>query len=710
MLYVLLVAISLVTAADDFAPRLQTLKFHLERLYAISVPAELQPEKTSKLEALATQLDAGAENEDQFKALYQAMDDVRMWLWENAAEKPKRPQGTFEDTVSAWIVKTPALEFQIVKENLAMSVRTPTQEWRFLPCDDKDIETAKGCLALRSAKSSNVEPFNTGYGVGLIMTFSEFPEAPGFELRLTANLIGNEIVFELAATELWTELRAVNWPKTIELGNTESDLSVIPRMQGVLLPGNWPQAIHAEDLCNSRSFYMPWWGQIHEGHGVQVILETSDDAGSVYHHTEGGPTRIAPRWYASLGRLGYLRTIRYVFDDNASYVTMAKRYRRFAAERGHLVTLREKLARTPALAEVIGRPVIHLGALYHFVSQASLFNKESIEANHALRTFDQLADDLRKLKAGGIDTAYVHLDGWGFYGYDNGHPDVLPVGEEQGGWDGLRRFSETCAELGYLFAVHDQYRDFYFNAVSFDDRLALTHLDGGREEHSTWCGGPQTILSPRFAPEYVRRNHDLFAAHGIAVRGAYLDVFSVVPLEESAQPAHPITRSQCAEYRRQCFDILRARGYIVSSEEPTDYLVNSIDLVHHGPYFTSNLGGGSRVGIPIPLFNLVYHDSLLEPWDMGEDGGWGIPAGDAGWLHCLLNAGLPYVWPGASADHIARVKEAATLAARCGTLEMTNHEFLDATRRRQRTTYSDGTTITVDFDAKEYSINYGPDS
>ena len=166
--------------------------------------------------------------------------------------------------------------------------------------------------------------------------------------------------------------------------------------------------------------------------------------------------------------------------------------------------------------------------------------------------------------------------------------------------------------------------------------------------------------NPRFAPEYVRRNHDLFADQGIKVRGAYLDVFSVVPMEESAQAAHPVTRAECAGFRRECFDLLQARGYVVSSEEPTDYLVGSLDLVHHGPYSTSpNIGGGDATGIPVPLFNLVYHDCLLVPWDMGDDGGWGIPNGDAGRLHCLLNAGLPYVGPGADAQQIARVNEAA---------------------------------------------------
>lgn len=705
MITTILFSLACLGAEDAFAPRLQTLTFHVERLEAVQVTPDVEAEKASKLAGLREKLGQGAPDEAAFNALYMAIDAVRMWLWEHAAERPILPEGTFADAGEAWEIRTPALGLRIQKSDLTMEVKTAQETWRFLPSDDRDLEFEKGRFALTSAKNVAAEPFTTGYSVGMSIAFRDFEALPGFELRLTANLTGNEIVFELAARDADATLKFVRWPKAVEMGNAETDLSVIPRMQGMLLPGNWPQVIDASDLCNSRSLYMPWWGQIRNGHGIQTILETSDDAGGAYRHPAGGPTHVAPLWYASLGRLGYLRTIRYVFDDQATYVTMAKRYRRHVQERGNFVSLREKLARTPALDEVIGKPVVHLGALYHFVQSASLFNKERIEANHALNTFDQLAEGLRKLKAEGLDHAYVHLDGWGFYGYDNGHPDPMPVGQEQGGWEGLKRFADTCAEIGYLFAVHDQYRDFYLNAVSFDDRLTLTQLDGSREQHSTWCGGPQTILNPRFSPGYVRRNHDLFAAHGINVRGAYLDVFSVVPLEECAQPAHPVTRSECAEYRRDCFDVLRARGYVVSSEEPSDYLARSLDLVHHGPYSTSpNIGGGDATGIPVPLFNLVYHDSLLLPWDMGENSGWGIPNGDAGRLHCLLNTGLPYVGPGASGEHLQRVKEAAELACQCGMLEMTNHEFLEASRRSQRTTFSDGTTVTVNFDTKEYTI------
>ncbi len=511
MLTAIMLSVMLVAGDDGLVPRVQTLIGHVDRLEGIAVPAALEGEKQAKLADLRARLQQGAKDSAAFNALYVAIDDVRMWLWQRAAERPTIAPGSFEESPESWRIKTPDVELAIQRGDLAMEILAGAASWRFLPSAQDDITFQDGAVSLASAQRITAAPFRTGYSVGCLLTFEQFPDRPDFTVRWTTSVIGNEVVFDLAAQDTGAILKHVRWPTAIELGNSATDLTVIPRMQGMLVPGNWPQAISGEDLVNSRSFYLPWWGQIHDGHGVQAIVETPADAGGRYVHPAGGPTRIAPLWYASLGRFGYLRTIRYVLDDAATYVTMAKRFRRCVRERGDFVSLREKLTRTPALDEVIGKPVVHLGSLYHFVREASLFNKDRIEANHALTTFDQLAEGLRKLKEKGIEHTYVHLDGWGFYGYDNGHPDVMPVGQEQGGWDGLKRFADTCEELGYLFAVHDQYRDFYLNAVSFDDRLTVTRINGSREEHSTWCGGPQTILSPRFAPDYVRRNHDLFA-------------------------------------------------------------------------------------------------------------------------------------------------------------------------------------------------------
>jgi hypothetical protein len=705
-----LLIIWLLAAGPASDRRLDTLRSQFERLHSITVAPEARPQAEAALKELGGLLTTRPASDEEVDRIYQRMDDVRSWLLAHAAEKPSPGNGEFLETTTLWTVKNEQLAVALSKKDLAMTVTTAGGTWQWQPSDEKDVELGDGrSFALSSARKRKAEAFHTGFSAGMSLSLSDFAAAPALGLAVLVHLIGPEAVFEIVLVDDIPNLSTLAFPKALQTGNAETDVAVIPRMQGILVPGNWPQEIRARELVNSRALYMPWWGQIANGRGVQTIFDTSDDAGAEYVHPAGGPTRIQPLWYSSLNRLRYPRMVRYVFDDQSTYVRMARRYRRYVQEMGQFVSLAEKRVRTPNLDKVIGRPVIHIGALYHSMKGSRFYKATGMEANHRLETFESLAASLRDLKAKGIDQAYVHLDGWGYRGYDNLHPDVLPPGPEQGGWEGLQQFADTCDELGYLLAVHDQYRDFYLDAASFDDKLTIRDADGSRTEHAEWPGGRQTYLSPRFAPGYVRRNHDAFAEHGINVRGAYLDVFAVVPLEESFQPLHRITRTDCARYRRECFDLLRARGYVVSSEEPADYLVRSLDMVHHGPYSVGpkGYGAGEAVGIPVPLFNLVYHDSILLPWAMTDNGGWGIPNGDAGWLHCVLNAGLPYLSPGAGPGQIARVREVCGLALRLNLLDMTDHRFLDRYRRIQQTAFSDGTRVTVDFEKKTYSVS-GP--
>ena len=688
--------------ADDLAPRMAVLEKHLECLRNVTVPRELEAEKDDKLATLDDLLAKGAQTPDEVNQAYLAMDDVRTWLLANALERPASAEGAFDDSPDAWRLITPGLTLAVNKADLAMNIKTAGYTWAFAPSDKNDLKHGGRDYAFSQAHEKSAMPFKTGYSTGMIITITGFESPDDQRFLLGIHISGNEVRFSVTSPEDRIEFDTIQWPKPLIAGTDPDDLAVIPCMQGMLLPGGWKETIDRADLVNSRTAYLPWWAQLQQRHGVLTILETSDDAGVHYSHAADRPTSIRPLWYSSLRKLRYQRWVRYVFDDDATYVSLAKRYRRYVLDTGRFVSLEQKCVRTPNLRKVIGRPVVHVGALYHNVAQSNYYNKEALEANHALVPFEEIALQLQGLRDKGIAEAYVHLDGWGYYGYDNGHPDVIPAGYEQGGWDGLRNVADTCDRLGWIFAVHDQYRDFYLNAASFDRRLALMHEDGGFEEHSTWCGGAQTILSAVHAPGYVRRNHDAFAEHGIKVRGAYLDVFSIVPLEESFQPEHPMSRTECAQYRKQCFDLLHARGYVMSSEEPVDRFIPDLDLVHHGPYYLFNDQGVT--GIPVPLFGLVYHDAILLPWSTDDEGGWGIPKGDAGWLHCFLNAGMPYVAPSAENEAIERVNKAAQLSQRCAHSELVNHEFVDGSYRKQRTTYSDGTVVTVDFDAKSCSV------
>ena len=103
----ILVVLSQLAAADEFAPRVDTLRFHVERLGAISVPEALDAEKAAKLAELEALLAKGAANEDEYKALYLAIDGVRMWLWAHAAEQPGKADGSFAERDDRWQLETP---------------------------------------------------------------------------------------------------------------------------------------------------------------------------------------------------------------------------------------------------------------------------------------------------------------------------------------------------------------------------------------------------------------------------------------------------------------------------------------------------------------------------------------------------------------------------------------------------------------------------
>lgn len=200
-------------------------------------------------------------------------------------------------------------------------------------------------------------------------------------------------------------------------------------------------------------------------------------------------------------------------------------------------------------------------------------------------------------------------------GYDNDHPYVLPPCEKAGGWTGLKILSDKCAELGYVFALHDQYRDFYYSSDVFNIELATENIDGTHPYCSIWDEGEHSWLCSKNALRFVEKTYCEMEEHQIDIGGVYLDVFSVVHGDECYNPAHKASREKCINNRGKCFDFLTDKGIIPSSEEPAMQLLNKIALVHHGPYSVRPQEGGIAVGIPVPIGSLVYHDCILIPWN-----------------------------------------------------------------------------------------------
>ncbi len=625
-----------------------------------------------------------------------------------------------------WIIEGQRNRIELNPSDLQMTVYTQRQTWSMIPSfrGDLIVENSGARLSLRlaDAEKKEISPYQTGFKTGIKIALEDFAHLP---LRLTSQDVAagkdikidvqislficlegeqEELVCELIATEKTATILECFWPQAVS--NNCFDYTVVPFMQGMLLGKDWPKKVRLYNtVCYGRGLYMPWWGHQKGESAMLVLLETPEDAGCRFEHPAGGPTKIELRWIHSLGKLAYPRRVRLCFFDKGNYVTMAKRYRRHVLEIGHFVSLKEKIARNPLVGKLVGSPVIHTSILYHIQPESSYYHKDEPAKNHQLVSFDERAKQLRQLSKKGIKRAYVHLDGWGFRGYDNLHPDIIPPCPEAGGWEGMKRFAETCDQIGYVFAIHDQYRDYYLDAKSYDPRHTILDRNGNRPHGSTWYGGNQSILCSRLALGHVKKNYLSLLSHGVKVRGAYLDVFAVVPPDECYNPEHPVSRADCLKYRGYCLDFIRSKGGVVSSEEPADWAIPHIDLVHHGPYaLVPNPGRGPAMGIPVPLFNLVYHDALLLPWSLGK-GAWGIPENDLGYLHGLANAGLAYLSLNPGEKELVRVRTMSALHERVGLLEMTNHELLDKSFRKQRTTFADGTKVTIDLDSDMFEIS-----
>ena len=555
-----------------------------------------------------------------------------------------------------------------------------------------------------------------------------------FALICTAEIIDSDSVVFSLKSENETEycIQGAVYPGAFNSKTKgENSYHVDPMRQGFILPDGYmknffPTCYYTKVKrpINTGDCYFPLWGRVCDGHTFSAIVETPYDASLVSCFGKRRSFLNSVYWQTSLGKVSYERKIRFVFHSNGDYNTVAKDYRKYLIDRNQLVTLDEKIKKNSNIKNILGAPVLHHKIFSKINEKSQFYNKNG--SNEILcATFCERAEQMKKLKAAGLEKLYIHTDGWGKNGYDNDHPYILPPCEAAGGWDGFKNFSDVCRELGYVFALHDQYRDYYYDSPVFDKNKAVTNLDGSNPYCSIWDGGEHTYLCSAFALDYVKKTYTELEEHGVDVQGAYLDVFAIMQGDECFHEDHRITREESMEYRGKCFDYLNEKGLVMSSEEPGMQLLNHLALVHHGPHALVPQENGKAVGIPVPLGNLIYHDCIIVPWNWFNN--WGIPKGEDGDLYGALNAGMPYLHPygnelrkigtdNRTADvimmndeelkkELERVKPLCELQEKLYNKEMVKHEFLGS-YRKQKATYSDGTSVVIDLDKNTYKINY----
>lgn len=535
-------------------------------------------------------------------------------------------------------------------------------------------------------------------------------ELPGVALEVWITLEGPEVVFEIRPLKTAGGQTAsdVLYPRHFLHPASKDAYATFPLGQGSLIPATETTTFHHREGYAEPTAC--WLGGYTGQTGYCAIAETPDDLYQAVDNRPGQPASVFFHWLGSLGELRYPRRVRYHFAAGLHYVRQAKLYREHCKRVGLFRSLEDKAAENPNVRKLLAAPLVTaLASIRHEKS----FHYETNDFSEVARWVEEFRQHTR------IENALVHIDGWGYWGYDSMHPDTLPPNPDCGGVDGLRDLARRVKGLGYLFALHDQYIDMYAHAPSYDEGLAIVTEDGRPVRLNRWAGGLCSHMCYSQIPGFLKRNllegvrrvypmyHDSPSIWDMCEPTAYyLDCFCRTA--ECWSQDHPASRSQMRQYQQECFGIARAgRGgqqMVLSVEHPRDYAVPYIDSAWSNSHVsadvqtTASVSTYRSVGIPVPLWHLVFHDAVHLPSPGGEQ------------IEAMLYAQVPHfrlTGQTIPLDELRHKKTVLAFHQDAGFLEMTDHEILSTDGNIQRCVYGGGLEISVIRSEGTFCINDG---
>jgi hypothetical protein len=311
-------------------------------------------------------------------------------------------------------------------------------------------------------------------------------------------------------------------------------------------------------------------------------------------------------------------------------------------------------------------------------------------------------------------------------------------------WSNGRPPEELAAlnALGVLTSRYDIYQD-AMNPENFP-RLRWKHGDWTSEAwanddlmigaNGEWVRGweveakdgtriPCGTLCDRQAVAYARKRiPPELATHPYRCR--FIDTTTASPWRECYHPQHPMTRTESKRFKMALLRyVSEGCGLVCGSETGHDA---AVPFVHYfegmmslGPYRVPDSGRNmirvwdevpERVAkfqtghfYRLPLWELVYHDCVVSGWYWGDYNNKLPKLWDRRDLWNALYGTPPMFmfqrrsWS-ASRDRFVRSYETATPVARAtGYSEMLSHEWLTSDHAVQRSRFSNGVVVTVNF-------------
>lgn len=558
-------------------------------------------------------------------------------------------------------------------------------------------------------------------------------------------------VLELHNSSPYWRVETVEWPLRLFPVRTVDDdgYIVFPEEQGFIVPSrfdqgyfrylNWVWDRIAGITMVAEQASMPWFGARKGQSSFLCIVETPDDvAYGVIANDVRAPEQAAappsavpgpstalsaprlsaiwPYWRSVKGELGYPRVARYIFQPHGGYVEMCKTYRKYAQKTGKFVTLKQKIAANPEVAKLIGAPNFEINVLANraLAPQYATLSGPVLDGAHQMQTtFEQIEAMVNDMKNNlHLDRAVIRIAGWGGRGYDNDRPiDAAKVNEEAGGQAKLARAIEAARQAGYLGGLWDDYREMEVNSPSYDEKYIVRDATGARFVGFTSDAGHSEDVCAREAVKMFQKNM-AFYTRDLKPNLIYLDTIGGLALTECYDQRHPTTRTGNREARMDIMRVATNEKIVLGAEgTPTDWSLSVASFYDEHPI---------RLGIEVPLYGLVYHDCAMlyrqhaSPYNYGLDnygsirGAWpakflrGLLYGDqSSWT---FSNRAYYAWR-QTLKMINDVLEPHQ--RRLAHEEMLKHEILTPDLLVQRTAFSSGVEVTVNYGEFPFKLEDG---
>ena len=466
-------------------------------------------------------------------------------------------------------------------------------------------------------------------------------------------------------------------------------------------PSNWWDQIESDQAGNVTHAKMACFGAVQPGSGFLAIIDDRCQMDTYLHvrHTPGKPTSYRVFWRPTMGVFGYPRIIGYHFEKDATYVSLIKYYRQCARKLGQIKTLAQKSQENPKLESLRGS--VNLRA------RVSLHDKRTFE-HKIYYTFDEIGKQMEEFKARvGADRVSLTLTGWQRYGHDQEYPDIMPPMSYAGGPEGLGALATKVQKMDVLFGLAtDNYCDITLDSASFDEEVTLKDSRGKYFRRSTWAGGVNSLICPRWALRFLRRNFevgrtDYPPGFGL-LKTSYPDYYflgNYITNWECYDQNHPLTRNENREALTEILQYFQGKKILLEIEHYIDwaapYLARVWTRASHETVYGKDQAGRIR-GIPVPLWQLVFHDCTNVSGDTYLDSVlWGG------------QASLEFPLPSES-RLIDDLLLLAKLHRAVGCDEMLDHRFLSQDYQIQQTTFSSGARVWVDFKRRQFKITGVP--